>query len=199
MTLASRRPLPDPEAPPPSDDTALLARLRTEPGHTIGDVVTRFERPLLKYTRALLGSDAAAQDVVQEAFVRLLHKVDSVRSLSAWLGRVTHNLAMDHLRKEARMRKLHVAAVAEQGPQVVVAEHDPNRPAVAQTLERQLRQLSVNERAVIVLKVVEGKSYKEISEITGLSTSNIGYLIHHGLKKMAAQLEAAGALRGGVR
>jgi RNA polymerase sigma-70 factor (ECF subfamily) len=193
------RPAPDPEPPETTDDTALLARLGKEPGRAIGDVVRRFERPLLKYARALVGSDAAAQDVVQEAFVRLLRKVSSVRSLSAWLGRVTHNLAMDHLRREARMRKLHVAAVAERGPAVVVVDHDPSRREVAQTLERGLQALSGNERAVIVLKVVEGKSYKEISAITGLSTSNVGYLIHHGLKKMAAQLEAAGAFRGGVR
>jgi RNA polymerase sigma-70 factor (ECF subfamily) len=199
MTPALRWREPDPEVTQSTDDTALLARLRAEPGGIIGDVVGRFERPLLKYARALLRSDAAAQDVVQEAFVRLLHKVSSVRSLSAWLGRVTHNLAVDHLRREARMRKLHVAAVAEQGPAVVVADHDPTRREVAEALERGLQALSVNERAVIVLKVVDGKSYKEISAITGLSPSNVGYLIHHGLKKMAAQLEAAGAFRGGVR
>jgi RNA polymerase sigma factor (sigma-70 family) len=185
--------------PEPASEAELLARLRAEPADTIGDVVARFERPLLKYARALIGGDGAAQDVVQEAFLRLLSKVRSVENLSAWLGRVTHNLAIDHVRREARMRKRHQAAVAELSPFTADSNHEPGRREAADILERELGRLGVNERAVIVLKVLEGRSYKEISAITGLSTGNVGYLIHHGLKKLAAQMKAADAFRGGVR
>jgi RNA polymerase sigma-70 factor (ECF subfamily) len=168
--------------------------LRCEPALAIDDVVTRFERPLLRYARSIVGRGDAAQDVVQEAFVRLLGKVRSVRDLSAWLGRVTHNLAIDHLRREARMRKLHTAVAAEPPP-----PEPAGSSAMTPALERELQRLAVNERAVIVLKVIEGKSYKEISALTGLSTSNVGYLIHHGLKKLASQLEGVKVVEGGGR
>lgn len=174
------------------DDAALLERLRTEPASAIAEVVSRFERPLLRHARALVGGDGTAQDVVQEAFIRLLRKVGSVRHLPSWLGRVTHNLAIDHLRREARMRRTHEAAA----PELPATTGDPDLP---HAVEGALAALTPNERAVIVLKVIEGKSYKEIADATGLSTSNVGYLIHHGLKKLAARLDAAGALGGGVR
>ena len=187
----------DPNAADPGD-SQLLERLKTNPEAAIGEVVARFERPLLRYARALLGhgSATAAQDVVQEAFVRLLRKTPSVRALSAWLGRVTHNLAVDHLRRETRMKRLH-AIVSAEAEVAIPPNRDPTPRELDVALERELARLSTNERAVIVLKVIEGKSYKEISAQTGLSTSNVGYLIHHGLKKLAAGLAAAGALRGG--
>src|SRR5687768_14515507 len=100
MGEPERQQLDDPSPQPATaGDSDLLARLRVEPGTTIGDIVTRFERPLLRYARSIVGRGDAAQDVVQEAFVRLLRKARSVRDLSAWLGRVTHNLAIDHLRR----------------------------------------------------------------------------------------------------
>jgi len=185
----------DPNAADPGD-SQLLERLKTNPEAAIGEVVARFERPLLRYARALLGNESAAQDVVQEAFVRLLRKTPSVRALSAWLGRVTHNVAMDHLRRETRMKRLH-AIVSAEAEVAIPPDRDPTPRELDVALERELARLSTNERAVIVLKVIEGKSYKEISAQTGLSTSNVGYLIHHGLKKLAAGLAAAGALRGG--
>jgi len=186
----------DPKAADP-DELTLLERLRADPEAAIVEVVVRFERPLLRYARALLGNESAAQDVVQEAFLRLLRKTSSVRALSAWLGRVTHNLAVDHLRKEARRNRLHATASAELET-AIPADREPTSREVGLTLERELARLGTNERAVIVLKVIEGKSYKEISALTGLSTSNVGYLIHHGLKKLAAGLASAGVWRGGA-
>ena len=60
--------------------------------------------------------------------------------------------------------------------------------SVAQTRRRLgefLERLTENQRTVLVLKIQEGRSYREISDITGLSVSNVGFLIHRGLKKMA--------------
>jgi RNA polymerase sigma-70 factor (ECF subfamily) len=185
-----------PVPPEPLTEGELLACLRREPASVIGDVLMRFERPLLRYARSLTGSHGAAQDVVQDAFLRLLHKVHSVRDLSAWLGRVTHNLAMDHLRREARMKRAHeAAALVETAAAPPAAKLETDGPP---HLHQELGRLSVNERAVIVLKVVEGRSYKEIAAITGLSTSNVGYLIHQGLKKLAARLDGD-VNRGGER
>ena len=51
-------------------------------------------------------------------------------------------------------------------------------------LDALLDRLTENQRNVLILKMQEGKTYREISEITGLTVSNVGYLVHHGLKRM---------------
>lgn len=96
------------------------------------------------------------------------------------------------------MRKLHLAAAAGPEPLAPPADHAFERREAWAVVQKELAQLTPNERAVVFLKVKEGKSYKEISAITGLSTSNVGYLIHQGLKKLASRLKASGALTGAV-
>jgi len=181
-----------PEEPPPGtapDD--LLARLRRDPVHGLPTVLGVFEAALLRHAAAVVGSAAAAQDVVQETFLRLLANGQPIDNLSAWLHRVTHNLALDHLRREARLRKLHLAAAPRTEPLAPSAAEDLDRRESHALILSELERLSANERAVLMLKIKEGRSYQEISERTGLSPSNVGYLIHQGLKKLTARLQAA--------
>lgn len=56
--------------------------------------------------------------------------------------------------------------------------------------ERLLRRLTENQRTLLVLRVYEGKTYREISEITGLSVSNVGVQIYQGLKKLAGLIRS---------
>lgn len=164
-------------------------------------LLSRHERPLLRFVeryRYGLGIGGArdwAQDTVQEVFLRLVREASSLRAvecLSAWLYRVARNLAIDEARKEIRMERRHqMAAGTELAPPPVMAEE---RRELSEIVSRKLEGLPPNQRDVLVLKIQEGKSYKEISEITGLSTSNVGYLIHHGLKALAGQLRAAGVV-----
>jgi RNA polymerase sigma-70 factor (ECF subfamily) len=154
-------------------------------------VLARFEAPLLRHAAAVVGNAAAAQDVVQESFLRLLANGQPIDNLSAWLHRVTHNVALDHLRKESRMRKLHRAAAPRTEPTAPAPDEDLGRREARALILSELDRLTPNERAVLMLKIKEGRSYQEISERTGLSTSNVGYLIHQGLRKLTARLGAA--------
>jgi len=169
------------------------------------ELLERYERPLLRFVaryRQGMGQDGAlewARDTVQEVFVRLLRDAPGLRTVenvSAWLFRVARNLAIDEARKEIRMERRHeVAAGMARGPSVApppcVAEE---RKELCEIVTRKLLGLPSNQRDVLILKIQEGKSYREISEVTGLSTSNVGYLIHHGLKALAGQLRSAGVV-----
>jgi RNA polymerase sigma-70 factor (ECF subfamily) len=55
-----------------------------------------------------------------------------------------------------------------------------------------LRSLSPREQQLVILKVYEEKSYREISEITGLTSGNVGYILHHAMRKMAQLLKKGG-------
>ena len=90
------------------------------------------------------------------------------------------------------MEKYHrAAAVPEmEAPPVASVE----RQEIAQIINHKLHGLPPNQRDVLILKIQEGKSYREISQITGLTTSNIGYLIHHGLKRLSGELRRVGVI-----
>ncbi len=164
-------------------------------------ILSRYERPLLRFvTRyrhglGIGGAEEWAQDTVQEVFLRLVREAPALRvveCLGAWLYRVARNLAIDEARKEIRMERRHqMAAATELAPPPPLVEEGRE---LSEIVSRKLQGLPPNQRDVLVLKIQEGKSYKEISEITGLSTSNVGYLIHHGLKALAGQLRAAGVV-----
>lgn len=156
-------------------------------------VVSAYEAPLLRYAARILGNRDAAQDVVQNALLRLFRTwADSLEpspQLSAWLYRVAHNCAVDHMRAESRRTLLH-ARHAEESPDSL----PPNRgrefrlSESAELAGAALLRLNIRERQLVVLKVYEEKSYKEISEITGLTVSNVGFILHGAMKKLAAAL-----------
>lgn len=162
-------------------------------------IVSTYEAPLLRYASRLVRDMDAAQDIVQDAFIRLFRKWDEelepAPRLSSWLYRVVHNRAVDYVRRESRRHALHMRH-AEQS----VAFADPDRgkgfriSAEAEQAVEALHTLSPREQQVVVLKVYEEKSYKEISEITGLSTGNVGYILHHAMRKMAEELKKAQAI-----
>jgi RNA polymerase sigma-70 factor (ECF subfamily) len=158
-------------------------------------VVAEYEARLLRYAARVLQNPDVAQDVVQNAFIRLLNgwKDDLAPSpqLSSWLYRVTHNCAVDHLRAEARRRFLHLRH-AEEAPDSIPP--DRGRSSLvsdeAQHAVQVLRGLTLREQQLVILKVFEEKSYKEISEITGLTVTNVGYILHIAMKKMAERFRA---------
>ena len=178
-------------------DRELLSRYLQGDVSAFEALLDRYEKPLLRFAARYRdgGRGDRARDIVQEVFLKLLSKAGGLRNqenLSPWLYRVARNLAIDEKRKESRMEKYHrAAAVPEiEAPPVASVE----RQEIAQIINHKLHGLPPNQRDVLILKIQEGKSYREISQITGLTTSNIGYLIHHGLKRLSGELRRVGVI-----
>ena len=158
-------------------------------------LVSEYEAPLLRYAARILQNANAAQDVVQDAFIRLLNgwtgEMRPSPPLSSWLYRVAHNCAVDYLRTESRRQFLHLRH-AEETPESVPPDRGPSSRVSdeAQRAVLALRNLSLREQQLVILKVFEQKSYREISEITGLTVTNVGYILHMAMKKMAERLRA---------
>jgi RNA polymerase sigma-70 factor (ECF subfamily) len=184
-----------------NDDGQSSGAADTPSLHAFEEVVQRYEAPLLRYAARFVSSSDAAQDIVQDTFIKLSlrWKPDADRSpaeLSAWLYRVTHNLAVDHIRREARRNVFLFSHAAEK-------EHEfrekQSASAVSDTAEKAaalLRSLSLREQQVVTLKVYEERSYKEIAQITGLSESNVGYILHYAMQKLALAIGNTDAKRG---
>lgn len=147
------------------------------------------EVPLVSYVSHLMHDRERACDVVQDAFVRLCNQPREkvAENVRQWLYRVCRNRALDVMKKEGRMK-----ALGETESKVATQEPDPS--VRAERLEREkeaegyLEMLPKRQQEVIRLKVHSGLSYREISEITGLTVSNVGYLISTGLKSVRIQL-----------
>jgi len=162
----------------------------------IRSVVERYEGPLVRFARRMTGDLERARDVVQETFLRLCAEDrDRVEAfLSQWLYTVCRNRALDVRRKESRMSSVS----SEQLAGCISPDAAPsNQVEVQESMSQILRALDSipeNQQEVIRLKFQNGFSYREISGVTGLSVSNVGFLIHVGLKTIRQRLRAESGL-----
>jgi RNA polymerase sigma-70 factor (ECF subfamily) len=161
-------------------------------GHVPG-LVSRFEGKLILYAQRLLAGDlAGARDVVQETFLRLCRTpwTEIAGHEAAWLYTVCRRLALDIRRKEKRMTLM----TEESADRLAANDVDPaeqlEQSDSAQHIMRMLERLPENQKEAIVLKFGHGLSYNQIAEVTGHSVSNVGFLIHAGLKAIRGLVTA---------
>jgi len=174
----------------------------TEPsgGETIEDLFSALESLLLLYALRLVGERGAAEDMVQEAFMRLYAQFDQVRTPRRWLYRTVHNLSLNHQRAAGRTVPLRTET--DDGEALPTDPTDP-QPLPDEQIVRwegiglvrlSLETLDERSRELIRLKFNDGLSYKEISAHTGLTTGHVGYLLHHALKAIASELAKNGVV-----
>jgi len=156
--------------------------------------VERFEGPLVRFAVRIVGDVETAREIVQETFLKLCRQ-DRERvepHLAEWLFTVCRNGALDVLRKEGRVSR---SPEAQDRLQLVPSADEPaeDRLERREEFDRVLECLDglpMNQREVIRLRFQNEFSYQEISRITGLSVSNVGYLLHVGLKTLRNRLAA---------
>jgi len=152
----------------------------------IEQAMADYESSLIGYAVTILHDLERARDVVQDTFIRLCQQdISKVRDgLKTWLFTVCRNRALDVLRKDKRLQPLdevqwqRIAGTGLQPDEQ--AEFDERLAEVMRYLDR----LSTNQREVILLKFQQGLTYQEITQVTGLTSGNVGFLIHTGLKRL---------------
>ena len=166
-------------------------------------VVEEFETPLLRHAARLLRGDVhRARDVVQDTFLKLwqAERCSVEPHLAQWLFKVSRNRALDVIRKESRMLTLNGqppeaeagTATIDQRPDRILSESEDKRSAIGL-----LDELPEKQQEAIRLKLQAQLSYKEIANVLETSVSNVGMLIHTGLKTIRETLGATeGVSRG---
>jgi RNA polymerase sigma factor (sigma-70 family) len=166
----------------------------------IGDALSRFEAPLLRYARRLLSDGERARDVVQDTFLQLCRQ-DPARvdgHLAQWLFTVCRNRALDVQRREGRLRPLDEDALSEQpSPEPTPSRRLEGREALDE-VRAVLATLPASQQEVLHLKFQDHLSYQEIAAVTGLTVSHVGVLVHNGLKELRARM-GRGASPEGLR
>ena len=154
----------------------------------IAPLLERYERPLVRFAMSITGDLESARDAVQETFIRYVRDATAPRGpgsekhIEAWLFTVCRHRAIDQQRRQSRIIPMPLPIErtdSTPGPAAVAEGRDTEG-----ALLRLLDGLTQNQRDVIRLKFQNDLSYREISQITGLSETNVGFLLHTGLKKL---------------
>lgn len=167
---------------------------------TIEQLFAALESPLLSYAFRLAGDLGVAEDLVQEAFMKLHEQFEDVREPRRWLYRTVHNQALNHRRKMGKIISLEIVAAAGEPGNGDAADAQSLPDEEIQRWEGiglvrlSLETLDERSRELVRLKFEENLSYKEISARTGLKVGHVGYLLHHALKEMAEELAKNGVV-----
>ena len=142
-----------------------------------------------RYALAVLRQPADAEDVAQTTFLnayRAYQRGERPRNAQNWLITITHNVCRQRFR-QAQRRPDEVEFDDRVGE--VVPEED--RGPSAQDIQRALGQLAFNQRAALVMRELEGRSYAEIAEILETSVSAVETLLFRARRALREQLEGA--------
>ena len=140
---------------------------------------------MYRYTYAVLGNHADAEDVTQTTFVnalRALERGEDPRNASAWLIAIAHNVVRQRWR-QAAARPAEVEL--EHDVPVVEGEEDIE----VDELVRALQRIPPSQREALVMRELEGRSYNEIAGLLGLTTAALETLLFRARRSLAEELE----------
>lgn len=138
---------------------------------------------LHRYAARLICDADAARDIVQQVFIRLSQLGETKRPAPAaaksWLYRSTHNLAVDKIRSDQRRKRLH-----EEHAHLQLLNKPHQDQHKLDHVLRLVDRLDEKPKNVLILRLQEGMSYREIAETTGIKEGHVGYLLHHAIRQL---------------
>lgn len=156
------------------------------------ELVMDHSHAMFRLAWRLTSDESAAEDIVQEAFIKAWRKIGDFRmqsSFRSWLHRITVNTAMDHLRKQAKRKRFEI-----EEPEWEPAQNtaDIPNPSVQIDIRRQteaaMMNLSETERSALLLRHFEGHSIKEIAHIMEMTNGACKQTVFRAVRKMRIAL-----------
>jgi len=169
--------------------TPLLAQ-RPRPDRSFERLYRRHVGDVYRYALAVMRNQADAEDVTQTTFMnalRAFQRGERPEKPQNWLIAIAHNVCRQRFRQSAR-RPAEVAFDEDVGSQLV--ETDDPAPT-GDDIRRALGHLGFNQRAALVMRELEGRSYAEIGEILELTPSAVETLIFRARRALREQLETS--------
>jgi RNA polymerase sigma-70 factor (ECF subfamily) len=182
-----------------ADEQALLERIRNGDDSGFEQIVKMHTGKIIGLAWRLVGNREEAEDLAQEAFLRLHRSLPEFRGesrISTWLYRTTTRLAIDHLRRERIKRKLFFFRPDDETPDPTDlardTRNDPGRDLVnreaMKSLRRSLGKLSSRQQVIFTLRHYEGLSLKEIAEHLDLEIGTVKAHLHRAVTQMRRDL-----------
>ncbi len=186
-----------------ADDALLVARAQAGDVRAYDDLVTRHRGRVYAMIRNMIHHEADAWDLAQEVFIKAWHalpRFEAKARFSTWLFRITHNVVCDFTRKRKvesvgefndeifgrdRIDPLASTAPSEvESPDASLAHGE-----LRAKIESALAKLSEEHREAVLLKDVQGLSYKEIADAMGCSLGTVMSRLFYARQKLQALLK----------
>jgi len=187
----------DPEA-------VLLARLRAGDDAAFEELVGQHQESLVRFALRLVGDPDEASDVAQETFIRAYERIGDFRggsSLYTWLYRIAYNQAISLLRRRRVRRFLRLDRTEDNGAEVelqLIDSHDAaanlEQAELLQHIDKAIENLPPRQRAIFVMRHVQGMSHTQIAKVVGRSEGAIRAGYFHAVRKLRDAAREAGLL-----
>jgi RNA polymerase sigma-70 factor (ECF subfamily) len=186
-------------------DVRLMLAFQAGDEAALSELYGRWAGPLLRYLERMVRSRAVAEELVQDAFIRVYgakQRYSPNAQFSTWLFRIGRNLALNELDRAHRRlphistNKMTEGRGEQEGvtPALVLVSSAPNAESMldhkraASRLEAELAELPERQRSALWLAVVEGHSYEEIAEVLETSISSVKSLVHRARASLANRM-----------
>lgn len=191
----SHRPVPDsqPETATDADDMALVARLALDDGQALAALMERYWRPMVGFALDKMHSQDAAEDLVQEAFVRVWERRRELRpyaSPRAYLYRVLRNLITDDFRRRRLRDRFSFLRSLSDPVEVPSPLATLEASEFATAANRAVNALPERRRDVFVLAHLQGLSYREVAEAMGITPRTVANHMSLALTQLRNALSA---------
>ena len=173
-----------------SAETALLKQCQEGSEEAFRDLVERYQRRTYWIAYNMLGGYETAQDISQEAFIRVfkaIKRFDLKRNFYTWIYQIVVNLCIDHLRKRSNAPMVDLDALG--GTKDETSEHPDEtigRTEVRGKVQKTLNRLPPKYKAVLTLRDIQGFSCEETAEIMGCTNATVRWRIHRARKLFKA-------------
>lgn len=177
------------------NDWELVQRCQGGEVPAFQELTERYYRKIYMLVLGIVNSREDAMEVAQEAFFQAYRKIKGFRggsSFYTWLYRIAVNLSIDFHRRRKRgnleFRDNVDREMEEQGEAVNDPFHDVRDKELGERLLRAINELTPDHKAVIVMRAIEGLSYKDIGRILGCSEGTVMSRLHYARKKLQEKL-----------
>ena len=180
-----------------SDDISnaeLVKKSQLGDKNAFEELVKRHQELVFSLAYKLTGNRELANDVAQEAFIRAWKAIQKFRgdsTFSTWIYRITVNTAWTLRKKAKKHYSLNIEETQE--PVVIDEKKDPEFLAInsdlSSVLKKALDQIPVEQRIIVELKNIEGRSHKEIAEYLDISVTAAKVRLHRAHQKLRHILE----------
>ena len=150
------------------------------------------ESSFLGFAYSIVRQREIAEELIQDVFCRLHQHWPEVDNPRAWAYRALRNLCISWLRKHQRETNLEDEYSQVTDSQALTPDEIISKFEATEMTRLFLAELEDKDRELVDLKYLEGFSYTQIAERTGLSVGNVGYRLHHILRGLATSLRSVG-------
>jgi RNA polymerase sigma-70 factor, ECF subfamily len=176
-------------------DEILYSRLRSGDRQALATLAERYHGPLYKFLMRITGQAQLAEDLVQEAFIRMLSfRGAPPERFRPWAYQIAHNLVRDHFRSAVVRKEIKSWLTEDSEVESTATDQQDMEFMMMQNSTRHqvtalLQRLSRNQREVLVLRFYHELSLGEIAEITGAPLGTVKSRLYHGLRRARYILE----------